>query len=108
MGAHNAPLFCVISQSGVSNMKKKIETKSGFKCTIDDSVLDDMRIVEMIAGIEDNPLMLPTLISKFLTEEGKEKLYKHLETEDGRVPVMALETEMAEIITELGEKDIKK
>lgn len=89
-------------------MKKKIETKSGFKCTIDDKVLDDMRTVEMIAYLDDNPLLLPRLIAKILGEDGKEKLYKHLENKEGRVPVSSLEPEMAEIVEQLGEEDTKK
>lgn len=89
-------------------MKRKIETKSGFKCTIDDVVLDDMRLVELIAGLENNPLLLPPLITKLLGEEGKEKLYAHLETKDGRVPTSALEADISEIITALGEDEVKK
>ena len=89
-------------------MKKKIETKSGFKCTVDDAVLDDMRVVEMIASLDANPLILPTLINRVIGEENKEKLYKHLETKEGRVPVEAMEVEMAEIVEALGPDDLKK
>lgn len=108
MGAHNAPLFCVISQSGGSNMKKKIETASGFKCTADDSVLDDMRLVDLIADMEKRPYIIGQLIEKLIGQANKEKLYAHHETKDGRVPVSTMEKEVAEIMEQLGGDDTAK
>ena len=87
---------------------KSIETKSGFKCKIDEEALDDMRLLELIAGLEENPLYLTKLLELFLGEGQKEKLYKHVENKKGRVPVSVLQEELTEIIEQAGEESIKK
>jgi hypothetical protein len=87
---------------------KKIETQSGFKCTINETVLDDMRFLELVAGLDENPLTLPIFLEKFLGEKQKEKLYKHIETKDGRVPVSALQNELADIMAQAGEDETVK
>lgn len=87
---------------------KTIETDSGFKCKIDETVLDDMRFLELIATLDENPLNLPAFLEKFLGEKQKEKLYKHIETKDGRVPITALQDILAEIMTKAGEGETQK
>lgn len=88
-------------------MKKTITTTSGFKCSVKTEALDDMRVVELIAEMEENALALPRFLTLLLGDEQKEKLYKHIETKDGRVPMDPLQAEVAEIIEALGE-DAKK
>lgn len=87
---------------------KTIETDSGFKCKINEEVLDDMRFLELIATLDENPLNLPVFLDKFLGEKQKEKLYKHIETKDGRVPITALQDILAEIMTKAGEGETQK
>lgn len=87
---------------------KNIETKSGYKCKIDPTALDDMRFLELVAGLDENPLLMPKFLSMFLGDKQKEKLYKHLETKDGRVPMEALQSELAEIMEQAGEDETLK
>lgn len=88
-------------------MKKTITTSSGFKCSINEEVLDDMRLLEMIAELEENAMVLPRFLAMFLGEKQKEALYKHVEAKDGRVPMEPLQAEVSEIIEALGE-EVKK
>ena len=58
-------------------MIKEITTKSGFKCKVDDTVLDDMELVDaMAASQEEDPLQITVVINKILGEKTKAKLYK--------------------------------
>ena len=59
-------------------MKKTITTSSGFKCSINEDVLDDMRLLEMIAELEENAMVLPRFLVMFLGEKQKEALYRKL------------------------------
>lgn len=89
-------------------MLKTIETASGFKCKLDDTVLDDMRLMEIIAELDENQLLYPKFVTFLLGEDLKEKLYKHVETKNGRVPISALNAELSEIMEKLGGDALKK
>ena len=85
-------------------MKKEITTKSGFKCKIDDAVLDDMELVDAMAAAQgDDPLQLTVVINKILGEKTKQKLYDHMRDKNGRVPVEATTNEIVEIFEALGD-----
>ena len=79
-------------------MKKTIETASGFKCKLDDTILDDMRLMDLIADLDENQLLYPKFVSFLL----KEKLYQHIAVKGGRVPIAALDAELQEIMEQLG------
>ena len=83
-------------------MKRAIETGSGFKCKLDDAVLDDMRLMELISQLDENQLLYPKFVTFLLGEDTKEKLYKHIETKDGRVPIAALDNELQQIMEQMG------
>lgn len=75
----------------------KGETSKGFKFEIDDKNLDNMELVECIAGVEDDPLLLPKVCDMLLGKEQKKRLYDHYRTEDGRVPIEAVSSALGEI-----------
>lgn len=83
-------------------MKKKIELENGFKCSIDTNALDDMELVEMLADIEENPLLMGKVVKKVFGDE-KEKLYKFLKTKDGRVPIQKVSDAIEQAFNALGE-----
>lgn len=84
---------------------KQVITKSGFSCEVDEMCLDDMAFLDLICDIEDgNILAYRRLIDKILSAPDKERLYDHLRTEDGRVPISAISNEVTEIVKELGAK----
>ena len=85
-------------------MKREITTKSGFKCKIDDVVLDDMELVDAMAKAQgEDPLQITVVIDKILGEKNKEKLYDHLRAKNGRVPIEATANEVVEIFEALGD-----
>lgn len=85
-------------------MKKEITTKSGFKCKVDDKVLDDMELVDAMAAAQgDDPLQISVVVDKILGPDIKKKLYDHVRAKDGRVPLEAATDEVVEIFEVLGD-----
>ena len=77
---------------------KKGKTQSGFKYEIDEKVLDDMELIDAMAASQgDDPTQISTVVVKIFGADQRKRLYDHVRTEDGRVPV----TEVANIITEI-------
>lgn len=77
---------------------KKGKTESGFKFEIDEKVLDDMELIDAMAASQgEDPTQISTVVVKIFGEDQRKRLYDHVRTEDGRVPV----TEVANIITEI-------
>lgn len=86
------------------NTIKKIEegmitgvTPSGFEYALDKSVGDDYEFLELIAEVDENPLLTPMLLKKLLGEEQANRLKEHLR-KDGKVSTVALANEIAEIL----------
>lgn len=80
----------------------KGKTKSGFEFEIDETRLDDMEFVEALADVEENFLKFPKVCNILLGEEQKKRLYDHLRTEDGKVPVQLMSETITEIMTLAG------
>lgn len=83
---------------------KKITLENGFKAKVDEAAMDDMELVELLAKLEDNPLLLPAVITRVLGEEQKRALYDHLRTEAGRVPVAAVNGALQDLFEQLGDE----
>lgn len=85
---------------------KKI-TESGFAFEIDESKLDDMRLIDLIAEMMDDNVpefkkvvAMPRLLTFILGEEQKAALYAKIAAEnDGRVPVEKAAAAVGEILT---------
>ena len=73
-------------------------TSSGFAFSISDEAENDMELFELFAEADQNPLVLPTLISKLLGSEQKKRLYDHLRNENGIVPVDKVGEELLEML----------
>lgn len=85
----------------------EIITSTGFICDIDESCLDDMEMLEDVVALDKGDgLVLPGLIRKLLGEKGKQELYDHVRTTEGRVPMAACAAEISDIFNEL--KEAKK
>lgn len=85
----------------------KGETSTGFKFEIDDNRLDDMELVDVMAEIDANPLLMPKLCRMLLGEGQKKRLYDHLRMKDGRVPIETVANEIQEIFNSNDTGDIK-
>lgn len=86
-------------------MIKKIKTSSGFEMEIETDVMNDMRIIESVAGLArgTDPLAIVEISHKVLGED-RERLYDHLAEEDGRVPIDKASEEITEIMKLCGEQ----
>lgn len=77
----------------------KGQTSSGFKYNIASENLEDMEILELFAQLEDNGLLLPKILDNLLGEEQKKKLYDHVRTKNGKVPISEVSKELEEIFS---------
>lgn len=69
---------------------------NGFEFELDESRIDDMRFLEDLAAMDENPLLMPKVIERMLGKEQKERLYKHLE-KDGKVSIGDFSAAVSEI-----------
>lgn len=83
----------------------KGKTESGFEFKMFDEAMDNMELVELLAGIErGNPAAIASALKMLLGEKQQKALYNHLRTKDGRVPVAAVTTAFVEIIKAANKK----
>lgn len=80
----------------------KGNTSTGFGYEIPEETLDNMELVDAIAELDENPLMVSQVTALLLGKEQRKKLYDHVRAEDGRVPSEALSKEVAEIFESIG------
>ncbi len=72
--------------------------KSGFEYRIEESALDNMELLDLIVEVDENTLAISKVIKMLLGDEQRNKLYDHLRTEKGNVPVMAVSEAVVEIL----------
>lgn len=84
---------------------KKKKTSTGFAYSINENALNNFELLDLFAGVDENPLLLPKLLKMLLGEETKKALYDHVRLKDGTVPADKISDELAEIIT--GNKEVK-
>lgn len=88
----------------------QITTKTGFECEINEAALDDIELLDLVAQIETREARAVYgayigIINKIIPGE-KARLYDHVRTEDGRVPLTAVEAEIENIFLSI--KSAKK
>lgn len=82
----------------------KIVTKSGFKCEVDDDVLDSWEMMEAIAQCEIEETAISGIVNMVTTTLGKsgvKALQKHLKKIHGKCDAKALYDEFEEILEQL-------
>lgn len=85
--------------------KNKGKTRSGFEFEVDADVMDDMYMIEAIADtMNDNPIALSKVCTMLFGKEQKERLYKHLEDEKGKVRVEKIGEEIVDVFASFGEQ----
>lgn len=82
----------------------KGKTKSGFKFQIDETIADDLELLEDIAKADKDVSVFPSVLEKILGEKQKKALYDHLRDENGRVSTKAAVDEFTEIMNIAGEE----
>lgn len=76
--------------------------ENGFEFSIDENRIDDMRFLENLAAMDENPLLMPKVIETMLGKEQKEALYKHLE-KDGKVSIGDFSAAISEMFEKANE-----
>jgi len=80
------------------------KTKSGFEFEIEESALDNMELIDALAEIDDGNAAAITKVSKLLFgNEQRKRIYDHIRTQDGNVPISAFTQEVLEIFSNLKE-----
>ncbi|WP_347714322.1 hypothetical protein [uncultured Parvimonas sp.] len=72
-------------------------TKSGFKFEISDKALDDFELLELMADVDSNALLVPKIFEKLLGTKQKENLIEFMKKRDG----YASTEKMAKILEEI-------
>ncbi len=76
----------------------KGKTKSGFKYEVPDDVFNDMELLDILEEINEGEIQKMTKAAdKLLGREQRMKLYEHIRSEDGRVPIDKFEEELDSI-----------
>lgn len=81
----------------------KGKLKSGFEYEIADEVRDNMELLDAIVEADENPLAVSKVVKLLLGENQRRKLYDHLRTEKGNVPILAVSNAVAEIFRGSGQ-----
>lgn len=77
--------------------------KSGFEYEVAKEVLNNMELLDAIVDADENPLAVSKIVKLLLGEDQRRKLYDHLRTDKGNVPIMAVSDAVAEIFRESGQ-----
>ncbi len=69
-------------------------TKSGFKYEISAGRLENYELIEALAEVDKNPLLLPKVVNLLLEKEQADKLKEHLRNKNGLISTEALSNEI--------------
>lgn len=81
----------------------KGKTKSGFEFSIDESAQNDMELLDLLSEMDDGKAtVMPKVATKLFGKEQKRRLYDHLRTKEGNVPIDVFMEEVSEIFAIIG------
>lgn len=81
------------------------KTKNGFEFSIDENQLDNMELIDLLAQVDGGNLAaMPRAAEMMLGKDQKDRLYEHIRTEHGNVPIEPFMETMVEIMNLIGEK----
>lgn len=76
----------------------KGKTKTGFEYEFDENLFKDYELVELLAEVDDNPLVLPQIFKKLIGDRVKD-LKDHVRDEDGVVDIEKMVAEFEDIMS---------
>lgn len=86
-------------------MEVKGKLDNGFAYTVDNSVLDDMEMVDALAdAMSTNPLAISMVVKKLLGDDQRKVLYDTVRREDGTVPVEEVTNSVVAIFEQMGDQ----
>ena len=75
------------------------ETKDGFAVELSEEALDNVELLDALAAVQDSDVLsLGRTIRLLMGKAQAKKLYDHLRTEDGRVPVAKVADALGELM----------
>ncbi len=77
--------------------------ESGFEYEVAEEVRDNMELLDAIVEADENPLAVSKVVKLLLGENQRRRLYDHLRTDKGNVPIMAVSNAVAEIFRGSGQ-----
>lgn len=77
--------------------------ESGFEYEFAEEVRDNMELLDAIVEADENPLAVSKVVKLLLGENQRRKLYDHLRTDKGNVPILAVSNAVAEIFRGSGQ-----
>lgn len=80
----------------------KGETKSGFPFEVDETVADDMELLEALNEADKDLTKLPDVLNKILGPDQKKSLYDHVRDDKGKVSITVVSKEFIEILNTAG------
>ena len=80
----------------------RITLKSGYSMNLADKAIDNMELVDALAEMTDDTAV-SKVVRLILGEEERKKLYDHLRTGDGRVPIQSVSETIKEIFAAYGD-----
>lgn len=82
------------------------KTQSGFEYAVDESVADDMELLENLCLLDGGEMsVLPTILTQLLGAGQKKALYDFLRGENGRVSSKKVVMELRSIFDDIGVQD---
>lgn len=75
----------------------KGKTKTGFEFEIPKDHLNNYEMLENIADLEENPLLVTTIAKQLLGERGTKDLKEHVRNKNGIVPIDKMSEEITDI-----------
>ena len=78
----------------------KGKTKTGFEYEFDEKILKNYELVELLAEVDDNPLVLPKIF-KMLLGDRVDELKNHVRDEDGVVDIEKMLVEFQDIFSSI-------
>ena len=85
-----------------------MRTKSGFEFEKSPEALDNWELLEDLVDLETNSSKIVPVCRRLLGTEGANRLKEHCRDENGKVSVSAVQKEITEIFSLLGEENDEK
>lgn len=77
----------------------------GITVSVNEDAANDMRFIELLGKLDDGDIFaFPKLCRTLFGEDQIEKVYKAIETEDGRVPATAMVDLFTDVMAKAGAK----
>ena len=78
-------------------------TKSGFKFEVNEEAVKSMQFIDLVAELDEKPMLIGKVVKFMLGDEQKEKLYKHVRGDKKYTPAKDVDKEVNEIFDIINE-----